>query len=257
MSCCICGTVRNCGNYLDKIFQNMERIGTIFKNYKIYLYYDKSDDNTLNKLTEYKNKNKNFEYYVNDNLLAERTYRIAMGRNKCLEYIKNECKDYEYFIMMDCDDRCAKDIKLNVLKYYLSNGNWDCLTFDHPDGYYDTWALSIYPYVLSCHHFSNHSEGQKLVQRLIYKCPKNKLIPCYSAFNGFGIYRKNKFINCKYDGRFRTDYIPKRIIYENLKRVGKMNQNLKHIDCEHRSFHFEAIFKNRARIRISPLKLFI
>ena len=54
MKCCICGTVRNCGPYLDKIFNNMELVGSLFKDYRIILYYDKSNDNTLQKIKEYK-----------------------------------------------------------------------------------------------------------------------------------------------------------------------------------------------------------
>ena len=40
MKCCICGTVRNCGKYLDNIFSIMEQIETLFEDYKIILYYD-------------------------------------------------------------------------------------------------------------------------------------------------------------------------------------------------------------------------
>ena len=58
MKCCICGTVRNCERYLDKIFSNMEKIGAVFADYRIILYYDNSNDNTLNKMKEYEKKNK-------------------------------------------------------------------------------------------------------------------------------------------------------------------------------------------------------
>jgi len=257
MKCCICGTVRNCGKYLDKIFQNMKKIGSLFDDYKIFLYYDESNDNTLDKLKKYQEKNSNFFFYQNNFLLEYRTHRIALGRNKCLEFIRKECNDYEYFIMMDCDDRCAKDIKIKLLEYYLSRNNWDCLTFDHPDGYYDIWALSIFPFVMSCHHFSDPVQGKRKIQKLIKSCPRQSLIKCYSAFNGFGIYRTNKFINCNYDGTFRLDYIPKDLIEANIIAAGKIVSKQNKQDCEHRFFHFEAIKKNKAKIRISPLKIFI
>ena len=47
MNCCICGPVKNCGPYLSKILDNMEKIGSLFEDYKILIYYDKSTDNTL------------------------------------------------------------------------------------------------------------------------------------------------------------------------------------------------------------------
>jgi hypothetical protein len=256
MNCCICGTVRNCGPYLDKIFINMERISTLFNKYKIFMYYDKSNDNTLNKIKQYKKKNPNFFFYENNFLLQYRTHRLALGRNKCLEFIQNECNDYEYFIMMDCDDRCAKDIRLPLLSNYLLRNDWDCLTFNHPDGYYDSWALSIFPFVLSCDHFKDRGQGKRMIEMLIKLCPKESLISCFSAFNGLGIYRKIKFINCQYNGLFCIDYIPKKLINENIRYSGKIISTHKE-DCEHRAFHIEAIKKNKAMIRISPHKLFI
>ena len=47
MNCCICGTVKNCAPYLNKVFENIEKIGAMFEDYKILIYYDKSSDNTL------------------------------------------------------------------------------------------------------------------------------------------------------------------------------------------------------------------
>jgi hypothetical protein len=258
MNCCICGTVRNCGPYLDKIFQNMELIGGLFENYVIILYYDHSDDNTLQKLKDYQKINRKLKFFVNNSeLLPYRTHRLAMGRNFCLQYIKQNYSDYPFFIMMDCDDRCAYNMNLNHLKRHLYSDTWDALSFQHPAGYYDTWALSKRPFVVSCHNFKDAGQGQRLITGLINKTPKNKLIQCFSAFNGFSIYRTNKFLDCQYDGRFRLDYIPKELIRENIKHAGKINFSQTKEDCEHRHFHFEAVLKNNARIMISPVCLFV
>lgn len=256
MKCCICGTVRNCGPYLDKIFQNMELIGSLFEDYVIILYYDESCDNTLEKLKTYQSKNKKLIFYVNKSTLLEyRTYRLALARNYCINIIKEKFGDYPYFIMMDCDDICARDIKVKLLNNYLHRNDWDALSFNHPIGYYDTWALSKRPYVLSCHHFRDPGQGQRTIMNIIKKTPRHKLIKCISAFNGFAIYRTQKFINCYYDGKFRVDYIPKNLIKENIKHSGNIINELKE-DCEHRHFHIQAILKNNARIRISPHCLF-
>lgn len=56
MNCCICGPVKNCGPYLKKVLENMEKIGSIFDDYIILLYYDTSSDNTLNILKNINNK---------------------------------------------------------------------------------------------------------------------------------------------------------------------------------------------------------
>jgi hypothetical protein len=116
VKCCICGTVRNCGIFLDNIFKIMEKIGSIFEDYRIILYYDTSNDNTLNKLQKYSELNNKMQYIVNmDKMLKYRTHRISKGRNKCLEIIRNKYPDYEYFIMMDCDDKCNYNVNLTLL----------------------------------------------------------------------------------------------------------------------------------------------
>ena len=47
MNCCICGPVKNCGSYLNKVLENIEKIGSLFNDYTILIYYDQSTDNTL------------------------------------------------------------------------------------------------------------------------------------------------------------------------------------------------------------------
>ena len=53
MNIFICGTVRNVGKHFDKVYNNMMKIASLFNDYEILLYYDKSDDDTLNKLMYY------------------------------------------------------------------------------------------------------------------------------------------------------------------------------------------------------------
>jgi len=235
----------------------MEQIGSLFENYVIILYYDESNDDTLEKMKNYQKQNNKLYFYVNKSTLLEyRTHRLALGRNYCINTIKEKFKDYPFFIMMDCDDICGRDIKIKLLKNYLYRNDWDALSFNHPTGYYDTWALAKIPYVLSCHNFKDPGQGQRLITNIIKQTPPNKLITCLSAFNGFSIYRTQKFINCYYDGRFRVDYIPKNLIKENLKYSGSIINGLKE-DCEHRHFHIQAVLENNARIRISPHCLFM
>ena len=65
MKCCICGPVKNCGPFLDKVFENIEKIGALFEEYKIVIFYDKS---------------KTMQYYIN-------TKREYFGNfNNKLEY---------------------------------------------------------------------------------------------------------------------------------------------------------------------------
>ena len=62
MNCCICGPVKNCGPYLSKVLDNMAKIGSLFDDYTILIYYDKSNDNTLEILKNYQIKKNNIIY---------------------------------------------------------------------------------------------------------------------------------------------------------------------------------------------------
>jgi hypothetical protein len=53
MNCCFCGPIKNCAPYLKKVLENIEKLGSLFDDYRIVLYYDKSNDDTLNILKTY------------------------------------------------------------------------------------------------------------------------------------------------------------------------------------------------------------
>jgi hypothetical protein len=258
--CCICGTVKNCEPYLSKVFKNIETIGQIFEDYKIIIAYDNSSDNSLEFLNNYKiNNSEKMILHVNtESLSIFRVYNIAKARNKCLETIRSQFPDYEYFIMIDCDEVCSNSVNLEDLFYYLTiNTEWDAITFNKKS-YYDLWALSKYPYSFSCMHFANWNTWGTFIERIIENTPPKTLIPCLSAFNGFAIYRTNKFIDGFYDPKPRLDLLPKHLLEANEKISGPIyvKGKARLIDCEHRSFHLMAINNNNARIRIAPEIIF-
>jgi hypothetical protein len=161
--------------------------------------------------------------------------------------------------MMDMDDVNCKEINIDILKKKLYRDDWDGLSFNTTPIYYDIWALSIKPYFLSFFAFKKTDEMyHKMldhITNLLKNIKSDELLACASAFNGFSIYRTNKFINCNYDGSLRLDLLPfGKVFSEN--NVINSDFLLKEDDCEHRAFHLEAINKNNARIRISPEILF-
>ncbi len=96
----------------------------------------------------------------------------------------------------------------------------------------------------------------KYIVGLLNNANKGELIPCASAFNGFAIYRTDKFMNCRYSGLITFSLLPQHLITQNLALFkGKFNHSQIE-DCEHRYFHLMAINKNQARIRISPEIIF-
>jgi len=270
MKCCICGPVRNCGPFLDKVFQNIEKIGALFDDYQIIIYYDNSSDNSLAKLMLYQKRNPRLKLYVNNVMVSKyRTHRLAHARNFCLNYVRTlDLNEYPVFIMMDFDDVSAKEVKPEILKKYLLRDDWDGLSFNTSPKYYDIWGLSIYPFCFSYNHFKNNNMYYKIIQEYVdYKLKKLKegeLLQCISSFNGFSIYRTNKFLKANYDGRVRMDLIPKKYI---LAHMAASKSNIvfpdyghvkaRYEDCEHRAFHLEAINNDNAKIMISPERLFL
>jgi len=269
MAVCICGPVRNCGPFLDKVFQNMEKIGTSFDNYHILLFYDTSTDDSLKKLLAFRKRNPRVHIVINRKrtLSPFRTHRIAYARNALLQIIHKQYNNVPFFIMMDCDDVCSKNVNPSILEKYIIRTDWDALSFQTSPSYYDIWALSIHPFCFSYNHFpqnvSYYFKMQSYVTKLLGELPPDGLLPCISAFNGFALYRTAVFLDCRYDGRVRLDLVPKSALRMHSAAVGNASLVFKdygHVkgeyeDCEHRAFHWEAIRKG-AKIRISPDVLF-
>jgi len=268
MNCCICGTVKNCAPYLNKVLSNIEKIGSIFTDYKILIYYDKSTDNTLEILKKYQTTNPKMLIYINKKLMSRfRTHNLALARNFCLNYVKERKEQYPFFIMMDMDDVNCKNCNPDILSKYLSRTDWDGLSFNSSPKYYDIWGLSIYPYCFSYNHFDNNQKHYTIIQNyiteLLNKVPPGELLKCLSSFNGFSIYRTSKFLNTTYDGNVRLDLVSKPNLRAHmiaarsqilLKNYGNVNGFYE--DCEHRAFHFQAIKNNNAQIMISPEVIF-
>jgi hypothetical protein len=266
-SCCICGTIKNCEKYIDNVFINIDNIIKIFKDYHIIIYYDESNDKTFEKIKAYQKKYKIKLHYNKIFVSQFRTHRLAYGRNYCVKKIKKHLSHFKYFIMMDFDDVCSGKMNVDVLKKHIDNNDrWDSLSFNRSN-YYDIWALSIRPFIFSYVHFKNpydilHNMGLYICKSL-NSLKEGELLSCYSAFNGFAIYKTEVFKDCTYDGNIRLDLIPKNLLEETIKEnkskiIFKSQSWLSILneDCEHRSFHFDAINKKNARIFIAPEKLF-
>jgi hypothetical protein len=265
----ICGTVRNCGPFLDRVFINIRKLTTILDDFHIIMSYDNSEDNTLVKLKE---KQEEYGIQKMDIITHEepwshiRVERLSNARNRILHRIRairSEDPSWKYFIMLDCDDVCAHNMNEKVIVPYLSKEreqDWDSLSFNR-HAYYDMWALSYDPYIFSCWHFQNPQkvifDMKRLLKHQLSKLKPGELFSCYSAFDGFAIYRLDKFLDCEYRWIIDLSQFPNEIMERNIKIVGSPPFiRVPNEDCEHRSFHFQAIYKNGAKIMISPESIF-
>jgi hypothetical protein len=272
--CFVGGCVKDSGVYLNNVFQNIKLLKQIFDEIHIIIAYDNSKDNSLKILEENKITFKKFDILINTNPLSERrTENISNARNSILnkihEYKKMDIQnEWNYFIMMDSDEICGGKMEIDVLNKYLIRDDWDALSFNRSD-YYDIWALSFNPFVYSCWHWTDPNgvvyHTRETIQNKLKELQEDELFECFSAFNGFAIYKIDKFIDCKYDWNMATHFMDKNMIeeqkkifhdHELLEQTYLCNSNLHVGDCEHRHFHLQAIHKHNAKIRISPLFLF-
>tara|TARA_B110001469_G_scaffold57318_1_gene55107 strand:+ start:2261 stop:2800 length:540 start_codon:yes stop_codon:yes gene_type:complete len=179
--------------------------------------------------------------------------------------------------MMDCDDVCSNPIKTDVLAEYLDRNDWDSLSFNRKGNssidsghYYDIWALQYEPFYWDCWGYGPNSVKvlefmKKDITKKLNKLDDDELFTCISAFNGFAIYRKDKFKNIRYNG-VRKNEISKNE-YSKLKTkleiIGIYNSKLSNLTswntpetCEHIDFHKDAIQYNNAKIKISKKNIF-
>jgi GR25 family glycosyltransferase involved in LPS biosynthesis len=261
--CCL--VIKNCGKYLNDIFNNLNLLSEQFINFYVICVYDNCNDNSEQLLNEYKNKSK-FRvllYNYNNNNSNFTTVRIANARNMCLD-IMNQHFDVDFHFVIDCDDVNVLKWDIDLFKYYLNNDEWDCLSFNRPV-YYDIWGLLYGEYKHHCWGFKNDSVNvvnhiRQDITNKLNRLNGYELFECLSAFNGFAIYRTKKFINVRYDGSYAklksliSD--EERMITLNKLKI-EMNNNLLEINnnfiecCEHLYYHISAIKNNNARIRIS------
>ena len=258
----VCLSVFNNEFGLPFCLNNLLKIRYIFDKFNIIAFYDKSKDSSLKILRDFKQKNIiNIDIIVNKNKKSNmRTKNIARARNKLLETIREKYNNYYYFIMMDTNEyACIGEINRNLLHEVIHSNkyDYDSASFNREAGYNDLWALSFDPYIYSIFHFDNwqsfFNEKTKYFRKLL---DAKEIIEVYSAYNGFAIYKTNKFLNCSYSSNIDKSLFPhgsieKQIEISGHNIIGKLIN-----DCEHRKFHLEAIKKNNAKIIIITDNIF-
>ena len=284
---CVCNNELGLPSVLSNIVKIME--SNLFYKVTVVAFYDNSSDNSYSILETFKNKYESlcadtFKMIIVNNtnsrkmrmdfgsgsnsvtrvLDSSRTARIALARNGILHVIRGLHKKgffNKYFIMMDSNEyACVGQINIPTLCSALERSDeWDSVSFNREAGYYDYWALSYDPYIYSIYHVMNknetiHNIRENFEKKLKYANSKNDnknydFIPVYSSYDGFAIYKSDKFLNCSYSSNIDITLFPKKLLPPQI--INKFTN-----DCEHRKFHLEAIKKNKARIVVSPLSIF-
>lgn len=246
----VCGCTKNSASYIRAHLNRLYTIKEAFKNVQIVVYENDSADQTARILEEFKNMHDSFEYISEngvDRHFCNRPERIAHGRNRLLEYIRQSKSNFDYMIMVDLDSVLELYHNDQLKELFTHDVNtWDVLTSNCVGRYYDIWALRI-----------NHSIWDSSIHGTLWASPvdydcwvkvrffgntkkyiadnqiqipaKTPLIPVNSAFGGFGIYKMSSIQGCVYNANVANT-----------------------VTCEHVEFHRQLQEKNQARIFICP-----
>ena len=222
----ICALGRNISDVFESNREKLERIGSMFKTYKIVLFENDSTDDSRDLFQEWEKANpqvillqcfdesgsRECKYnsksgYADGSLHPNRFHRMAYYRNQYLNYVKNHMPNYDYMMVFDFDtkggislDGIAHNFDPTVLP------KWDMVC---ASGYlmcpwiimggrvlYD--SIAFVPYKK---HFYEKASSFRLGLTMNRTCKKpigSHLVPIYSGFNGLAIYKIPAIMNANY-----------------------------------------------------------
>lgn len=188
----IAGICRNVGHILETNLLRLQRISSLFKSSKTFIYENDSEDNTKEILKNWRDKNtvivmedKGKEFHLGG-IEKSRLTDMAEYRNKYLDYLFSLKNSYDYLIVVDLD----------ILGGWSYEGIMHSLSFDFDfmgansillenncRYYYDCFALRWE----EINKKEITQNGQWINQAELEK--GQKIIPVKSCFGGIGIYR--------------------------------------------------------------------
>lgn len=216
----IVGLARNCDNLLLKSIENIE--GLACKESKIFIFENDSKDDTKNSINIVAKKYDNIyfksidnsEEYLQDRS-RKRTNALADYRNECQDWVKENCSDYDYVIVLDLD----ADLGFSIDGIYNSIGWFDSLydvggiasyslilrhfpnkiEFDH----YDTFATRLNDWLPTPEDADQNARWMKCIHPLIGSEPFH----LYCCFGGLAIYKTEAFLSGRYSGELGSEHV--------------------------------------------------
>ncbi len=218
----ICGVCRDIEMAMPFSIKNVEKIGALFDDYRVFIYENDSTDRTQEMLQDWALLNSRVVVtteFVTDEIYAETCFnktwdnqffrpdRIARARNIVLKQALDPgLDDYQYVIWLDLDFQSFFPYK-EIIKTFQSKNQWDAVFpngVTHGGYYYDTYALRDDVLPIGAELLGDewwHVSGRR---RLKLK-KEDSWHPVYSAFGGLGIYKRDALKGCKYSACVTKD----------------------------------------------------
>ncbi len=208
------GICKDVAPFLPFTIQIIEKIGSLFEDYKVVIYENDSTDGSDRILKEWAARNPHINITCDHvplaQLLRESTNQedenqpfrielIARARNILLDKIMDaRYDDCPYVMMIDMDFVVIPDSE-GILEIFQTNREWDAV-FAYGKGqtntYWDWYAFRDFneplgPELVGTDWFSDKHWSLKKTE---------EWCPVYSAFGGCGIYKRESIRGCRYSG---------------------------------------------------------
>ena len=284
-SLCVCLCIYKSENGLPYVLTNLHTIHTskIFDRIKIIAIHEKDNgginicNNSYAMLTSFANHLPPNSVEIIENQYPTTPVRqrnIGNARNTFLNrmrVLRDEANEsYDHFAMMDTNDyACIGPVSVDVLREAMMCAeDWESLSFLREAQYYDFWALSFDPFIHSFFHFKRgwyeivdemRTAFSAYIATYEHDGNEKMLIPVYSAFNGFALYRSIIYLSpdLRYSDDIDVRFYPGEILTKQTQLLGCDTDGRTNDDCEHRYFHMASMqAPHNARIFIYAKSLF-
>lgn len=285
----VCGVCKNVEKQLHMTIGSIEKLGSSFLDYKVFVYENNSQDKTKQKLHEWMMSNPRV-MVVTENFTPAELYTlqtvdgvscvshvnvIAYARNCVLERVLQPVyDDYKYLIMVDMDSSRPWDIE-GILSSFYCSCEWDAILANGINDslrMYDYFAWRNYQMPVGPERIGDVFWETILKSPLMFE-RSHPMVPVESAFGGIGVYRREILKGCRYAGIITQEvnelydsklskYPTYQRLFDRYYRKGCPRSSSKYplmdgqIVCEHVVLHAQMIKKGFDRIFMNPRMIF-
>jgi hypothetical protein len=204
----ICGLARNIASHLPSTMARIERLGSMFADYRVLVYENDSIDATpaiLNRWAETNQRvtaisQRRGKEQHGSVRCPKRGNDMAEYRNRCQQIVADRWADFDYVCLLDMD--LVGGFSYEGIAHSFGSQPWDAVgsygiiyqrrKLDlNRSLHYDVWAFR---------HFGSYEELDGTEGNLMSWQRGETLVPVYSCFGGLGLYRMPAWLSARYSG---------------------------------------------------------
>jgi hypothetical protein len=221
----ICGICRSVRPFLPRIAASIERLGELFKDYRVVVIENDSIDRTPEFLRDWSASNSRVEFETGtlgvEHFPQERNLNraawLAVCRNRYHQIVADRFSKCDYVIPLDMD--LAGGFSFDGIAHTFGHDGWDFVGSyslirrqnshheEWPYWHYDAWAYRPE---------SPQHPTARILPKDLQLQRGDPLLPVASCFGGLGVYRREAFLSAAYGGS-DCEHV---VLHEGLRRAG-------------------------------------